>query len=208
MNSRISAMPRRIEAVRRLVEDQQVGVLEQRRGDAEPLLHPLRVRPEAVAGPLAETDLFEGRRDPLLRHAGVTGEHAQVVARREERVQGRGLDHRSDPRQPLGRAGRGAEHDGAAARRPHEAEEHAQGRRLAGAVRPEEAVDLAPPDAEREPVDREDLLAVALGEIAGLDHELVLGHPPAFLRLRARRVNRPCRSKWRTRHANQVVRGP
>ena len=166
----------RVEAVRRLVEDQQVRVLDQRGRDAEPLLHPLRVRAEAVACPLAEADLVERGRDPLLGDARMAGEHAQVVPCGQERIERGGLDHRPDPRQPLRRAGRGAEHDRAPARRPDEPEKHAQRRRLAGPVRAEEAVDLAPAHAERKPVDGKDLVAVALGEIARLDHELVLCH--------------------------------
>ena len=41
---------RRVESVGRLVEDQQVRVLEQGRGDGEPLLHAERVGPEPVLG--------------------------------------------------------------------------------------------------------------------------------------------------------------
>ena len=65
-----------VHAVGRLVEDQELGVLEQRAGDPEPLLHPERVRPESVGAPRGEVDLFQDSLDPRLRSAGVAGEDA------------------------------------------------------------------------------------------------------------------------------------
>ena len=44
----------RIESAGRLVQDQHVGILEQRRGHAEALLHTLRVRVEPIIGPVVE----------------------------------------------------------------------------------------------------------------------------------------------------------
>ncbi len=53
----------RVEAVGRLVEDQQRRVAEQRGGDAEALLHAQRVGAVAVVAALAEADDVEQRRD-------------------------------------------------------------------------------------------------------------------------------------------------
>ena len=50
------AHPFRVEAVRRLVEDQQLGVAEQRRGEPEPLPHPERVALDAPAGGVGQLD--------------------------------------------------------------------------------------------------------------------------------------------------------
>ena len=52
----------RVEAVGRLVEDQQVGRLEQRRRDGEPLLHPERVGLEAVLGAVTRARPWSGPR--------------------------------------------------------------------------------------------------------------------------------------------------
>jgi hypothetical protein len=46
----------RVEPVGRLVEDHQLGVLEQGGGDAEALLHPERVRGEPVVAAIGEAD--------------------------------------------------------------------------------------------------------------------------------------------------------
>ena len=59
--------PGRVQAVGRLIEDQQRGVLEQRGGDAEPLLHPERVGADHVPRAGREPDAVEGRVDGLAR---------------------------------------------------------------------------------------------------------------------------------------------
>ncbi len=71
---------------------------------------------------------------------------------------------------PSGEPGGRAEHERAPGRRPDEPEQHAQRRRLAGAVGPEEAVDLAAADPHLQVVDGDDALAVALAQAGRLDH--------------------------------------
>ena len=67
------------------------------------------------------------------------------------------LEHGADAVQRPVELAIGAAEDGRAARvRMDEPEHRAQRRRLAGAVRPEEAGDRARLDAEAEPVDRDD----------------------------------------------------
>jgi len=53
----------------------------------------------------------------------------------------------------------------------HQSHQHPHGGGLAGSVGPEEAVYLALVDVQVEVVDREDAVAVALGETVGLDCE-------------------------------------
>ena len=53
----------RVEAVGGFVEDEQVGVAEQGRGDAEPLLHAQRVLAEPVVRPVGQADEVEHGRD-------------------------------------------------------------------------------------------------------------------------------------------------
>ena len=68
-----------------------------------------------------------------------------------------------------------AQDGGTAGRRPQEAEQEADRRRLAGTVGPKEAEDLALADREVDVLDPP-ALAVSLGEADGLDH---VSHPGA-----------------------------
>src|SRR5258708_3274540 len=83
-----------------------------------------------------------------------------------------GVDEGVDRDERLG-CPRGGAHDlRASGSRADETEEHSKGGRLAGAVRPEEPVDLAAVHVQVERVDRDDAGAVALGQPVCLDHLL------------------------------------
>ena len=97
--------PGGVEAVGGLVEDQQLGVLEQRGGDAEALLHAQRVGARTVARAIASSTCSSTVADAVLGDPGVTGQDPEVVAPREVGVERGRLDHRADPRQPGRRAG-------------------------------------------------------------------------------------------------------
>ena len=58
---------RRVEAGRRLVEQQQARLAQQRRGDPEPLAHPVRVAADPVLGAVGELDDLERLVDPRRR---------------------------------------------------------------------------------------------------------------------------------------------
>ena len=83
---------RGIHPVGGLVEDQELGVLQQRGGHSEALLHPERVGGEPIGSPVGKLDLLQHRLDPALRHVGMPGENAQVVATGKEGIQARALD--------------------------------------------------------------------------------------------------------------------
>jgi hypothetical protein len=91
-----------VEPVRRLIEDQKLGILEQRSGNAETLFHPLRVGGEAIFGSVEEPDLVENRIDALSRDAGMLRKHAQVVPTRKKWIETRRLHERSDAGDALG----------------------------------------------------------------------------------------------------------
>ena len=55
-----------IKGARRLVEDTEIGVPEQRHAEAEPLLHPLRETPYPVVAPIRQPD----RRERLADESG------------------------------------------------------------------------------------------------------------------------------------------
>ena len=121
-------------------------VAEQGRGQPEPLAHPHRVaRRRACARRPGSRRARASRRRAAVGHAGGGGEDAQVVAAGATGVEVRRLERRADRRA----SGRGMSLVGAARdrrgarRRADQPEQHPQGRRLAGAVGPEEAGDPA-----------------------------------------------------------------
>ena len=101
------------------------------------------------------------------REAVADGEPAQVVAGRATRVQGARLQQRAHLAERGGGVGVAVPVDGhAAGARAVQAEDHPHRRRLAGAVRAEEAGHAAGLDGEGDAVDG-GLLAVGLGEVLG-----------------------------------------
>ena len=170
---------RRVDGDRRLVEDQDGGLLDQRVGDAEALAHAAGVRLGLAVGGVLEADLVEQLVDPGLRDgpgdAVELGGVAQVLAAREAAVEpdvvGQVADLALDRERLAGRIQADDADD--AAGRLGEAEQHEHGRRLARAVGPQEAEDLAGVDREVERVDRGEV-AVLLGQ-SPRDDDGVLG---------------------------------
>ena len=166
---RSQVMPGRVQAVGRLVEDQHLRVAEQRGGDGQALAHPHRVALHAPVGGVVEPDGGEDLVDPAGGMPAGGGQDPQVVAGAAARMERGVLEHGAD-------AGGGLLELVVALpverrrsrRRPHEAEQRAQRRALAGAVGAEEAGHAAGLDVEGEVVDGGDA-AEALGEVADLD---------------------------------------
>ena len=108
-----SARPRRkaaqpvdalgVEAVGRLVEDQDLGVAEQGGGQAEALAHAEREAADPAAGVGGQPDLVEGLVDPVPGQPGGGGQDPQVVAARRP---GWKLDASSTAPTVAGRVGR------------------------------------------------------------------------------------------------------
>jgi hypothetical protein len=149
--------------------------VDEREREVESALHAAGVAADAPVGRAGEPDAAQqlvraGRpvapRDAVQRHLQL-----EVVAPREQRVE-RGLLERCADRAPDARP---LANDVVAAhpRRPggrrQQRREHVHGRRLARAVRAEEAVDLARGDREVDPVDRARALLELLDELFGLD---------------------------------------
>ena len=130
----------RVEAVDRLVEHHRLRVAEERLRDAEALAHAERELAGALARHLVQADEVDDLRDATLRDPVRLGEREEVVVRRPAGVDGARLEQRADLVQRRGVLAVVAAVDGdVAARRRVEAEDQAHRRRLAGAVRPEEA---------------------------------------------------------------------
>ena len=73
-----------VEAGVRLVEDEELGLVEQRAAEREPLRHPARVRSHPFAAGLPQPEALEQHADPLasLRHAVEPPEEVEVLERR------------------------------------------------------------------------------------------------------------------------------
>ena len=120
---------RRVEAVGRLVEQEQGRPAHERGGDAEALLHAEREVPDSFAahGRVVEADDLQHLVDLGLGQSAQLPHDFEVLTRREVRVAARALDERSHVPQHLEavlrREGR-AQDCGRALRGVHEAEEH------------------------------------------------------------------------------------
>ena len=180
-----------VEAVDRLVEDQQLGVAEQAAGDAEALAHAERVGADLVVGPAAEADALERGVDaPVGALVARRGVHVQVLAAGEMAVEARLLDDRADARQRL-RAVVLAEQADRAAGGLREPEQQPDQRRLAGAVGAQEAEGAAARHLEVDVLEG-GAIAEALPEALGVDGQIGHGREATAgwaARLSAGRVN-------------------
>jgi hypothetical protein len=158
----------RVEAGRRLVEEEDAGLVHQRRGEVEAPLHAARIGADAAIGGGDEVDPLQQvvgaapalrRRDTLQRRL-----QADQLAAGHQRVERRFLQGDADRGAHRPRllddvvAGDG----GAAAGGQQQRRQHPHGRRLAGAVGPEETVDLALLDRDLDPLHRQQLPEGAL----------------------------------------------
>ncbi|MDY7555563.1 hypothetical protein RGU41_01600 [Cryobacterium sp. 10C3] len=178
------AASHRVEGARRLVEEEQLGRVDQRLGDPEPLLHAAGV-PADRGGHVGQSGESEKHADTFIQGAPVDRE--EPADEPEEFLGGHPVveaghvGQEADPSadRVVDRRDVAAEDLHAAARRPGEAGQHPEQRRLAGSVRAEEPEDRAFLDLEVDVVERA-VLAVGLGQAAGADRETHRG--PASLR--------------------------
>ena len=142
----------RIDAGGRLVEQQHLRRMHQRAGEAELLLHAAGQRAGLEAAEIGHA----GRRQQALRalaaqrrrHLEQVGVEADVLVDGELLVEAEPLRHVAQIRLRRFRIGHrvdAVDHDRAGIR-PHHAREHAHGRGLAGAVRPDQPENLAAVD--------------------------------------------------------------
>ena len=153
-----------VDADRRLVEEHDLGVVEDAARDVQSLAHAARVALDALLLPALQPDELEHLVDAhALRLAGDAvqlGEVAEVVARREALVEAAvAAEDVADPLPHLARILHdvAAEHASVPARRQQERDQHLDRRRLTGAVRAEQSEQLTLLDGERDPADGFDL---------------------------------------------------
>ena len=191
-----------IECRRRLIEDHQLGVAEQRDAEAETLLHSFGERLHLGVGVAGEPD---GRQRPgdLRRPfgAGDSGEpavQAEHLGGAQPALVAEELGQIAHAAAGLAVARRTAEHPRLAAGRAAESEEQLHRGGLAAAVRSEESEHLAAGHDHREAGER-DRRPVVLGELEGPHRRPVRGR-------RRRRRRRPA-SMRRAGDAEHLVRG-
>jgi hypothetical protein len=171
MSVRTHRTPSGVEAVDGLVEDEGLRVAEQRGGDAQPLTHPEGEPADALAADALEAGHLDHLLHPPPAEAVRGGHGPQVVRRRPSGVDGLRLEQGTHlgERGPVSGVGTPVDGD-CAPRGPVQADDHAHGGRFPGAVRAEEAGDLAGPDGEGDVVDGL-LRSVGLGEVLSGDHD-------------------------------------
>ena len=176
----------RVETGGRLVEEQQLGVVDQRAGDRHPPLHPARQRVDLARGPFRELHEVEqlGRAALALgpREVEVAAVDDQVLGDGQLVVELVGLRHDAEAGPDLAavRGGLEAEHPQRPGGRRRRAADHPHRRGLAGPVRPEEPERLAAVDLDVDAVDRREV-AEPLDELARLDQRFA-GHDPRTYR--------------------------
>jgi hypothetical protein len=165
-----------VQAVGRLVQDDQLPGLEQARRDGQALLHAQRVGPVVLLRCGQQADPFQRGRDPGIGGGRVGGrvhgvDPGQVRPAGKLRIEGGTLDQRADPGQHPRRPGghRGGQQLVAAAGRENQAQQHPDRGGLAGSVRPEEPVDRAARHHHVQPVHGKLAAAEPLGQPMG-DH--------------------------------------
>ena len=153
----------RVEAGRRLVEEEHPRLVDERRGEVEPPAHPARVGADAAVGGLRRGRRARAARRRAARPRAPTGRAASPAARISSRPVISGSSAASWRATPIARRTSAASSTtswpatrGAAAGRAQQRGQHPHRGRLAGAVRAEEGVDLALGDLEVDAVDGPD----------------------------------------------------
>src|SRR5262245_3352716 len=164
-----------IQSRKRLVEDQQIGIVEQSGGEQDALTHAFRVRRQRAVAALEQGEQVQQPRDsgvePRPGEAAEVADQREVLGRRQMGVQVRLFGDVADSplttNRVLGHADAvEMERSGAWL---EEADHHVDGRALAGSVRPEVAQDFAAANLEAYLVDREEA-AVPAAERPRLKH--------------------------------------
>ncbi len=193
----------RVETAHRLVEEDHLGVVHQRLGDAHPLQHALRVGAKPRVGRVLEAhpleQLVHASCAPRRLEAGEPRVEVEYLAAGQVGVEPGVLRQEADVLAERALRHVAAQHPGLAAGRPDQPHQQLEGRRLAGAVRTDEAEDLAAAHRERQAVEHalaphSEARAEVLDYVEDFDDVTGLsGHqtpPPAGWMTRPRRPGR------------------
>ena len=164
-----------------LVEDQDLGLVDERAGDRQAALQAAGQRVDLVPGPVRELDEIKQRVGPLPDEAAGQAEvpavDEQVLPDGQLDVEGVLLRDHAEPGPHRGvivyRVA--AENGQLPAGRRRDAADHPHRRGLARAVRPQEAERLAAVEVEIDPVHRHEI-PEPLGQAARADEHFAVGH--------------------------------
>ena len=168
----------RVEALRRLVEDRQLGIVLQRLDDADLLAHAARVvADEPLQRRTRQLQPVAQLAAPHRRTAGQLAEIVEQPLARERVVERDAAGQVADPATDRHAVAHDveAEHAAAARGRMEKPEQEADRRALPGSVRTEEAEHLALTDDEIERFERSDVMAVVLREAERFDRRCRAG---------------------------------
>ncbi len=174
--------PGGVQPGRRLVEEQQARIVDQRLGELDALAHPGRIAADGAVPLLVQADVTERLGGPLpcrgrgqAAHARHVGDEVGGADVRRQAVVLRHVPHPLPDLAPMGR-GVHAQHRGASRGRPDQAEQHLQQGRLPRAVGADQPHDPAV-ERERDAVERGDA-GISLGQAVGGDqrHPLRMEH--------------------------------
>ncbi len=163
----------RVDADGGLVEDEQLGPVQQTGRHVGPPLHAARIGPDAVLPAVGQSDQLERVTDAALQFLAAQpvelSEEGQVLHRREVRVEGQVLRHVAHRRLRLERAAcETVDRDVSLVGRDEPAQ-HGDGRGLPGTVGPQQSVALALGDGEGHALHRL-AVAVALAQAGAVQH--------------------------------------
>ncbi len=149
--------------------------MDERRGQVQPAAHAARVGARQLGGHVVQADQLEelvGASTELIpRHAMQPTDQLQVLATRQQVLDGDLLHREADP-PPDGAGLRGdieTEHARPTGGRPKQGGQDADGRRLAGAVGPQEGEELATFDGHVDAVERPGAAGIDLDQRLDLD---------------------------------------
>ena len=162
----------RVDASGRLVEKEEPRLVHDAGGEREALLPAARQLPSELMAARGEAEIGEGLRDRLPARLEIVeaGDEEEILLDRQVLVEREPLRHVADLLLDAAALADDviAEHGSLARVRSEKPADHADGRRLARAVGPEEADDLAGRDLERDVIDG-DRLAEAFGQVRNVD---------------------------------------
>ena len=175
-----------VERAVRLVEHEQLRLVEEDAAESETLGHAARVRGDPLVPRLPEPEALEQHPDPLppLGDPIEASVELEVLERRQLAVDERLMAEVADLRP------RRAAFDRSLGR-PGEAGADPQQGRLPGAVRPGDDEKAAARQREVDPP-QDAFLPVALAEPAGREHASSIGRPPRFTAVLQRHCSEPC----------------
>nr|AWS27355.1 FunJ4 [Streptosporangium sp. KD35] len=172
-----------VQSVHRLVQENDAGITQQRRRDAQPLPHTERETPDALVRHVLQPHLLQQRHDPGGADAVAAGQAGELVERGAARVHRTGVEQRAHlVQRPADLRVSTPVDQGHAGRRVMKADDDAQGRGFPRAVGSQKAGHPPGVSLEGQPVQCE-RRAVSLCQLSYFDHMERVTKPPLPARL-------------------------